>query len=528
MQTFLLASLSSVLLWLAFPPIGIWPLAWIGIGPLVWLVLVDELPGERPWWQLYWAGFIYWLVAYHFIRIPHWLLNFAWLALAGYFAIYTPLLIKVCRTLVHQLRVPAVMVVPIVWTGIEWMRSNFFTGMGMGLLSHSQYRQTVLIQLADISGAYIVSFLMATVAAGLTETIFRHHRSSARRIRTYWPAASAILALGSAIGYGQMRLAEQPVYRNERTANIALIQPSIDVVNRPLTDKEITQRFEQHRDLTWQARGQWSGLDLIVWPESSFQMADLVSDLDEERTVEYFAASAQQLYQNVAGNEGPFADAVPLLSGGGTHDPARQQQFNSAILFSTDGRIVDRYFKSHLVIFGEYIPFAGYVSWLNNTPIGTGVDFGTEFTSIEIDGVRIAPSICFESCVPRYIHRQVNSLSDAGEEPDVLLNVTNDGWFFGTSCLDLHLASNVFRAIEMRKPHLVCANTGFSAEIDSSGRILQQGPRRQTGIIRASVGTEKRASVYRVIGNVIPCSFALFSLAVLMFSVVGKRNISSR
>ena len=98
-----------------------------------------------------------------------------------------------------------------------------------------------------------------------------------------------------------------------------------------------------------------------------------------------------------------------------------------------------------------------------------------------LGGVRIAPNICYESVLSHVIRRQVNALAAEGREPDMLVNLTNDGWFWGSSELDMHLACGVFRAVECRKPLLIAANTGFSAWIDGDGRILEQGPRRATG-----------------------------------------------
>lgn len=525
MQTFLLATFSSVLLWLAFPPIGVWPLAWIATIPLIWLTLVEELPGKRPYRQLLLAGFIYWLVAYHYVRIPHWLLNFGWLALAGYFAVYTPMLVAAARAMIHRYKIHPMLAVPIVWAGVEWMQTNFFTGLGIGSLSQSQFQQPILIQVADLSGPYAVSFIMVLFATGIAVALFRY-RSSNRSMQLIVPLTGSAVALAIVIGYGNYRLAEPLQHRGDKTIDVALIQPSIDVVFRPLSDQERNDRWEQHRELTEEAREKWDELDLIVWPESSFDSPDLLSDANPEATAAYFVASNQQLYRATNGTAESGRPNVPLLSGGSTHDPANDNIFNSAILFSTEGRITNRYYKSHLVLFGEYVPFAQWLPFLDGlTPIGKGLSRGTQFSTMDVADVKIAPSVCFESCVPHYIRRQVKSLSDQGSEPDVLINVTNDGWFFGTSCLDLHLACNVFRAVETRKPHLVSANTGFSAQIDSCGRLLQTGPRRQTGILRASVQPIKRTSVYLTIGDAVPFVFAVLTLLTIVLSIrAAKRS----
>ncbi len=524
MQTFLLASVSSALLWLAFPRVGAWPLAWLATVPLIWLTLIEKLPGKHPYRQLLLAGFIYWLVAYHFIRIPHVLLNIAWIALAAYFSIYTPLFVAASRTMIHRYNTHPMLAVPIVWTGIEWMRSNFFTGMGMGLLSHSQFRQPMLIQMADLSGAYTVSCMMMLFATGIAMTLLRY-RSPQSSVRRFLPLVGSCTTLAIVTGYGQYRLTEPLQYHGDKTLTVGLIQPSIDVVFRPLSDQEKNSRWEQHRDLTEQAREQWDDLDLIVWPESSFDSPDLLSDVNAEVTADYFIANNQQLYMATNGNGAGARSNIPLLSGGSTHDPANNDIFNSAILFSTNGRITDRYYKSHLVLFGEYVPFAEWFPILDGlTPIGKGLSRGKQSKVMNVAGVRIAPSVCFETCVPHYIRRQANELTDAGTEPDVLINVTNDGWFFGTACLDLHLASNVFRAIEVRKPLLVAANTGFSAEIDSSGRLLQTGPRRETGVLRASVRPVRRASVYLIIGDTIPFVCALLSLITFVTQLRNLRG----
>jgi apolipoprotein N-acyltransferase len=148
-------------------------------------------------------------------------------------------------------------------------------------------------------------------------------------------------------------------------------------------------------------------------------------------------------------------------------------------------------------MFGEYIPFAKQWTWLQRvTPIGAGLDAGRRAETFDVAGTKVAPNICYESTLSHLIRGQVAELRRRGEEPDVLVNQTNDGWFWGSSELDLHLICGVFRAIECRKPFLIAANTGFSAWIDSNGRIIEQGPRRDVGFILARPQLDGRSSPY--------------------------------
>ena len=110
----------------------------------------------------------------------------------------------------------------------------------------------------------------------------------------------------------------------------------------------------------------------------------------------------------------------------------------------------------------------------------------------------------------------MDELSDAGQEPDVMVNLTNDGWFFGTACLDHHLACNIFRAVEMRKPHLVCANTGLSAHIGVYGQLHSVGPRRAPDILQAIISKHTDRSIYRTIGDWLPFLFGWISLIALL------------
>ncbi len=119
------AVLGAVLLWAAFPPLELWPLAWF--APIAWVLLVRraELPGRRPYAALWLAGFAFWMAAIHWLVLPHWATSFGLLALAFYLAFYLPVFVGLSRVAVHGLRVPVVLAAPTIWTGLELARATF-------------------------------------------------------------------------------------------------------------------------------------------------------------------------------------------------------------------------------------------------------------------------------------------------------------------------------------------------------------------------------------------------------------------
>ncbi len=191
------------------------------------------------------------------------------------------------------------------------------------------------------------------------------------------------------------------------------------------------------------------------------------------------------------------------------------------------GEIDGHYDKMHLVLFGEYVPLAQQWPLLQQfTPLPFSSTPGAGPVTLDVrtprGTLRIAPSICYENVLPHVIAGQVRELAAKGREPDVLVNLTNDGWFWGSSELDMHLTCAVFRAVECRKPFLIAANTGFSAWIDADGRVVARGPRRAKGVVLAEVGPDLRRSWYLRYGDW-PAGCCL-GVCVVLAAVGGRRR----
>ncbi len=508
--TLVLGVAGAVLLWAALPPLSWTPLAWL--APVPWLLLVrrEQLEGRRPYRTLWLVGFGFWLLAVHWLRLPHPATHFGWLALAFYLAFYLPVFVGLARVAVHRLHVPLVLAAPVVWTGLELARAHLLSGFLMAALAHTQTGWLRLIQISDLAGAYAVGFVMVLASAAVAQALPLRGERAAR-----WPLLVGAAALGATLLYGHARLAEESAQPGPR---VALIQGSIDADWK--ADPGKSQRiFDEYFGLSRQAVAASDGqLDLIVWPETMYRQALYGVAQDFEPPAD-LARSYHEADENTRSHIASMAEALktPLLLGLDAVELTADgpAAFNSAVGVTEDGKIVGLYRKMHRVMFGEYVPLAKTFPQLYRlTPLRNGLEAGTAPAAFELGGVRYGPNICYESTVPHVIRQHVTTLAAAGQKPDVLVNLTNDAWFWGSSELDMHLACAVFRAIETRTPFLIAANGGLSAQIDGSGRILQESPRRQTDFILADVQFDRRRSLYLAIGD-LPAGICLVGCVAL-------------
>ncbi|MEZ6125648.1 MAG: apolipoprotein N-acyltransferase [Planctomycetaceae bacterium] len=496
---FVAAMLSGLLLWLSFTPLDFGPLAWIALVPLCLLLRPQLLPrfSNRA---LLLSGFLWAVATLQWMRLGHVTMYGALAALSFYVGLYTPAFVAISRRLVRS-GVPLWLTVPLVWTALEYLRAYLLTGFSWYYLGHSQYQWTWLVQISDLTGAYGVSFLVAMMSGALAECVparllvnlkLADSEASVRTATLRSQRGALMLAVALVVmscGYGAFRV--QPLTATDGPV-VAVAQGNFtpelkhdpDQWRRMVTDHDL---------LTRRAAGLRP--DLIVWPETMFPVPDQVigegvtdddlisilplqgratnSALAQEEIARWHSGYARELLVNRS-QEAGTALLIGLLTEVAQKD--HRDRFNSAAFLRPDVGYVGRYDKNHRVIFGEYIPLVSVLPWLAKmTPFsaGFGIDAGTQPAIFEYGKYRFAPIICFEDTVPQLVRRTVNWKDESGNRPDVLINMTNDGWFRGSSELDQHLITATFRCIETRRPMIRAVNAGISAFIDSSGRIRQ-------------------------------------------------------
>lgn len=441
-------------------------------------------------------GTIYWLIH---VTLPGMIAVVLYLAL--YFGLFGLMLSYNLQLKTYNLLIFA----PSLWVTLELVRSHLFGGFGWALLAHSQSYNLPIIQIADITGAYGVSFLiiMLNMAIYLGIKNFKNKELAARIV------SIAVFLVFLSLSYGIYRL--NNIFTGDRL-KIAVVQGNI-----PQTKKwdasfreEIMNKYE---GLTKKAAGE--GVDLIVWPETS-----VPGYLDTERDlVDRIKSLAASIH-------------TPILIGAPREDRViKDTYYNSAILFAEDGRIIDSYDKVHLVPFGEYLPLRQILSFVQNfapSPIG---DFtsGKNFTVFKffierstrenninwrlIKKAKFSALICFEDIFPGLTRKFVKGGAH------FMINMTNDAWFGDTSAAYQHAQNSVFRAVENRVSFVRSANTGLSCFIDQKGRIVdavEHGKRNLfvDGFKAHEIVLTRTKTFYNVYGDGFAILCALLTIAI--------------
>jgi len=402
------------------------------------------------------------------------------------------------------------------WMLWEFGKSSGFLAYPWGTLVMTSRGLGPLIQIADITGTWGISFLIALISASLAEILRSTTRSTASRriaIRPIVPSLALAFALVAAASvYGAYQLAKPRAA--DRSIALVLVQQ-----NGNSWEGNGTQRMIQtSQRLTREAIERVGRKpDLVVWSES----------------VLAYPYVQNREYYRLFPRQDPFAaflaeTGVPLLAGSAVLvDPANRGYSNSVVLIGPDGEQLDWYAKIQLVCFAEYMPFTEY-EWVRKT-FDTLVGFssgwvpGTELKTLAVrnaagDEVRFAAPICFEDAFSALCAR----LHNAGS--DLMINLTNDSWSLTKSAEYQHFTVASFRAIELRTPLVRSTNGGYTTVIDPLGRVTHELPLFTEASLFADVPLYPRTTtVYARFGDWFPSVVAL--LLVVEFLLARRWRV---
>lgn len=513
-----LGAVTTVLLWASFTPLNWGPLGWIALVPVLVLCRLQQRT-RAMYVASYVMGFAWAIATLQWMRLGHWTMAFALIALSFYVAFYFPVFLAITRSAVHRLKVPLAVAAPVAWVGLEFLRAHLFTGFSWYYLGHTQWAWPEMIQISDVTGAYGISFVMvmvsATIAMLLPNSIFQRLNllppeaksgsadseqgdsqqnnsnqnkpasSTAGYIQSRRPwvlATCSLLVFAAVLSYGFVRRSQADFQPGPQ---VALIQGNISPEVKHDRDMEsIRETLRLHDQMTGAAVKQQP--DLIVWPETMFpfamESAERLSD-DQLRAALTSQPNADMLFKQWRSNEvrerivddARKANAA-LMVGVVTKSLGTDgiTWYNSSIFATPDLGYEGRYDKLHPLIFGEYTPLKETLPILTAfSPTGGKVELakGDAAKIFSYKNWNFAPIICFEDTVPHLVRSIAEVSTRIGKPVDCFVNQTNDGWFRGSSELDQHLITAAFRCVETRTPMVRCVNTGISAFIDGDGII---------------------------------------------------------
>jgi apolipoprotein N-acyltransferase len=456
------------------------------------------------------ASFV-WLALLHGIRLAFWPLTAGWIALSLYLAIYFPLSILMARSLAARMRLPLPLCCAVGWTACEVLRAYVATGFAGCMLVHSQTPWPAVLPIASHLGGYGVGFMMTLSMAWLVAFAKSLREESLPSWwERWWRDTTAVVVLcwltASFLGLWRREAYLEGIQPIKPIGRFLLVQGNMPTIF-DATPELLQQGWLEYEQTTRRAVASLSepgSIDVVLWPESIF--GGIAPYMRWDRGPEVPSAlgltkwETEAAYRNLtrahedklhrlqglfaaSGNTPHFVVGTDVLS----VSLGQLDRYNAALWIDNDQESsTDYYAKHHLVMFGEYIPIASWFPTIMKA-IGLGtLSQGDTPKSWRLDnGRRLSPSICFENMVPHVIRSHIHQLSARGAAPDVLVNLSNDGWFRGSSALDHHLNSAILVAVENRTPMLVAANTGISAWIDGNGRIIQKLDRLSAGWIVA-------------------------------------------
>ena len=503
-RNWVLVLLSALLLVASFPDFNLWPLAWVGLVPL--LVAIARNPAPRRAFLFGWlmgAVFFYascyWLTysMIHYGGLSEWLAYALLVPGALLVGAFPAAFAFALARLVRRWGTRALFAAPLLWVTFEWARLAV-TGQLWNALGYSQAFHPWVIQSARWGGVYTVGFLVVSVNAAIAFALL-NQTAKTLTLATLVVASVAIVILVSAATAPAIQIPDQPV------VTVVALQPNVPM-NPVESPKEVQQLIDRHVRMSEGALGELKRNDvprIVIWPESPMN----------------FRYAQDSEFRDLVGRFARDNHTAVIFN---SQEPAPNNGFyNSALMVNEEGRLVAQYDKIRLMPFGEYVPLPHWLPGASAVRAIVG-DFtpGTKYTLMPVGGEHAGVFICIESAYP-WIAR---SLTAEGSE--VLINISNDGYLGPTAVMRQHLGNVVFRAVENGRPLLRVTNTGISAYIAPNGAVKDATQSFQPAVRTWTVTrTTNERTFYTRRGDLFVGACAVLSLLMVALSFMAVDKV---
>ncbi|MGH1418995.1 MAG: apolipoprotein N-acyltransferase [Hyphomicrobiaceae bacterium] len=514
-----LACLAGSLSVLSMAPFFFWPILFVSLPVLVWLLDTVRTPSWRhAFWDGWWFGFGYlffglvWIGEAFLVEAElfAWLLPFAVTLLPAGLAIFYGLATALARRFWRR-GLSRLLVLATAITGFEWLRGNLFTGLPWNTLGYALTQPLELMQTASVFGIYGLTLWTVVIAASpfvLAVDALEQRRSG---IGVWAGLVIASVALMAGFVFGWLQTNKRPVDMMA-DVKVRLVQPNIAQSDKWRPDKR-REIFDTLLALSKTAPdGRDDGLaeiSHVIWPEAAIPFLIL-------RTPQALVEIGELLPKKTTLLTGALRFVEQQRPGangrkGGSAKGAQPDAFNSLMAFDSEGRLVALTDKTHLVPFGEYLPFPDFLNAIGLRKLtqlrGAFVAGVLPRQLLPVPGLgAVAPLICYEALFP-------NEIVQDGKRPAALLNVTNDAWFGDTTGPRQHFHQVRIRAVEQGVAFIRVANGGISAVVGPQGRILARLDLNRRGTVDSTIPMALPKTVYVIFGDWIAVVLAAIFLA---------------
>lgn len=381
----------------------------------------------------------------------------------------------------------------------EWLRGHLFTGFPWNLYGYAWNSSLAVAQSVSLFGSYGLTALTILLAS-LPALWWLKISSPKSRLLITSTTLGLFLVL---FMWGHARLASHPLeFRNDVTLKI--VQPNIPQADKWNYDKA-AENFRKLMDLTQPDETTVNTPTIIIWPET----AVVERAINHPDTLQFMRNTLQR-YPRAA-----YLSTGILRSDSATDYTTRY--YNSLVTYDRNMNVITVYDKSHLVPFGEYMPYRQYIPLTALSGFdGFQAGAGPETQSVD-KLLNISPQICYEVIFPGV---RINGNSAPS---DLIINVTNDGWYGDSAGPRQHLAMGRFRAIEEAVPLARSANTGISGLFDAYGRLVSSAPLNEAHTLNMAL-PKRGSSLYPIFGD-LPFIFFVISILLIVIVFVIRRGI---
>jgi len=477
---------------LGFAPFHIWPLLFLTFPCLVWLLDgIADARGVALRGRLWRAAATGWGFGFGFFLAGLYWIGLAFLVEADKFAWLIPLAVTALPAGLALFYAAAAAAAMLVWRqgasrifalalflfAAEWLRGHVLTGFPWNLWGYALASNDAVMQTTALFGIYGLTFLALLIFASPAALAGPCACASGRR----WllPGFSAAL-LAAGWSWGTIRLAD-PVQAVHAQVRLRIVQGNI-----PQADKWKPENrqwiFQRLLELSGKPASNGAGAPAfthLIWPETSVPFLFMLNDaIASPETRETFADLVPDGAAMILGAE--RVEATRRADGQHVID----RVYNALFVLSPEAEVKGIYDKTHLVPFGEYVPFEKTLETIGIkqlTHLNTGFASGSRRRLIAAGNAPpFSPLICYEAIFPGRV------LGEDGR-PGWLLNITNDAWFGTSTGPYQHLHQARVRAVEEGLPLVRAANTGISAVVDAYGRISASLPLNSSGILEEAL-----------------------------------------